>query len=60
MATIKKIKMFDENGTFAPEALLIINDSAFLAEMAYENRKKLKEVSLNLDAKDDEIIIIQN
>ena len=28
--------------------------------MAYENRKKLKEVSLNPDAKDDEIIIIQN
>ena len=52
--------MFDENGTFTPEALLIINDSAFLADMAYENRKKLKEVSLNPDAKDDEIIIIQN
>ena len=60
MATIKKIKMFDENRTFTPEALLIINDSAFLAEMAYENRKKLKKVSLNPDAKDDEIIIIQN
>lgn len=29
MATIKKIKMFDENGTLTPEALLIINDSAF-------------------------------
>ena len=29
MATIKKIKMFDENGTHTPEALLIINDSAF-------------------------------
>ena len=42
METIKKIKMFDENGTLTPEALLIINDSAFLAEMAYENRKKLK------------------
>ena len=60
MATIKTIKMFDENGTLTPEALLIINDSAFLAEMAYENRKKLKEVSLNPDAKDSEIIIIQN
>ena len=60
METIKKIKMFDENGTFTPEALLIINDSAFLAEMAYKNRKELKEVSLNPDAKDDEIIIIQN
>ena len=60
MATIKKIKMFDENRTFTPEALLIINDSAFLAEMAYKNRKELKEVSLNPDAKDDEIIIIQN
>ena len=34
--------MFDENGTFTPEALLIINDSAFLAEMAYENREKVK------------------
>lgn len=29
MATIKTIKMFDENGTFTPEALLIINDSEF-------------------------------
>ena len=28
--------------------------------MAYKNREKLKEVSLNPDAKDDEIIIIQN
>ena len=60
MATIKTIKMFDENVILTPEALLIINDSAFLAGMAYENRKKLKEVSLNPDAKDDEIIIIQN
>ena len=59
MATIKTIKMFDENGILTPEALLIINDSAFLAGMAY-NREKLKEVSLNPDAKDDEIIIIQN
>ncbi|MCI7447329.1 hypothetical protein [Campylobacter sp.] len=42
MTTIKKIKMFDENGTLTPEALLIINDSAFLAEMAHENRKKVK------------------
>ena len=39
MATIKKIKMFDENGIFTPEALLIINDSVYLADMAYENRK---------------------
>ena len=60
METNKKIKMFDENGTFTPEALLIINDSAFLADMAYKNREKLKEISLNPDAKDDEIIIIQN
>ena len=30
MATIKTIKMFDENGILTPEALLIINDSAFL------------------------------
>ena len=29
MATIKKIKMFDENGILTPEAQLIINDSAF-------------------------------
>ena len=29
MATIKKIKMFDENEILTPEALLIINDSAF-------------------------------
>ena len=29
MATIKKIKMFDENRILTPEALLIINDSAF-------------------------------
>ena len=57
MATIK---MFDENGILTPEALLIINDSAFLAGMAYENREKLKETSLNPDAKDDEIIIIKN
>ena len=28
--------------------------------MAYENRKELKKVSLNPDAKDNEIIIIQN
>ena len=29
MATIKKIKMFNENGILTPEALLIINDSEF-------------------------------
>ena len=29
METNKKIKMFDENGTFTPEALLIRNESAF-------------------------------
>lgn len=29
MATIKTIKMFDENVILTPEALLIINDSAF-------------------------------
>lgn len=52
--------MFDENGILTPEALLIINDSAFLADMAYKNREKLKEISLNPDVKDDEIIIIQN
>lgn len=42
METNKTIKMFDENGTLTQEALLTINDSAFLAEMAYENRKKLR------------------
>ena len=29
METNKKIKMLDENGILTPEALLIINDSAF-------------------------------
>ena len=60
MATIKKIKMFNENGKPTAEGQIIISDGAYLAEMAYKNRKKLKEVSLNPDAKDDEIIIIQN
>ena len=60
MATIKKIKMFNENGQPTPEGQIISNNGAFLAEMAYENRKKLKKISLNPDAKDDEIIIIQN
>ena len=52
--------MFNENGKPTPEGQIIISDGAYLAEMAYENRKKLKEVSLNPDAKDGEIIIIQN
>ena len=52
--------MFNENGKPTPEGQIIINDGAYLANMAYENRKKLKEVSLNPDAKDDEIIIIKN
>ena len=60
MATIKKIKMFNENRKPTPEGQIIINDGAYLADMAYENRKKLKKISLNPDAKDDEIIIIQN
>ena len=60
METIKKIKMFNENGKPTPEGQIIISDGAYLAEMAYKNRKKLKEVSLNPDAKDGEIIIIQN
>ena len=60
MATIRTIKMFDENGKPTPEGQIIISDGAYLAEMAYKNREKLKEVSLNPDAKDDEIIIIQN
>ena len=53
MATIKKIKMFNENGKPTPEGQIIINDGAYLAEMAYENRKKLKKVSLNADSKDN-------
>ena len=60
MAENKKIEIFNENGKPTPEGQIIISDGAFLADMAYENRKKLKEVSLNPDAKDDEIIIIQN
>ena len=60
MAENKKIEIFNENGKPTPEGQIIISDGAFLAEMAYENRKKLKKVSLNPDAKDDEIIIIQN
>ena len=60
MATIKTIKMFNENGKPTPEGQIIISDCAYLAEMAYENREKLKKISLNPDAKDDEIIIIQN
>ena len=60
METIKTIKMFNENGKPTPEGQIIINDGAYLADMAYKNREKLKEVSLNPDAKDDEIIIIQN
>ena len=60
MAENKKIEIFNENGKPTPERQIIINNGAFLAEMAYKNREKLKEVSLNPDAKDDEIIIIQN
>ena len=39
MATIKKIKMFNENGKPTAEGQIIIRDGAFLADMAYENRK---------------------
>ena len=60
MAENKKIEIFNENGKPTPEGQIIINDGAYLADMAYKNREKLKEVSLNPDAKDDEIIIIQN
>ena len=60
MAENKKIEIFNENGKPTPEGQIIISDGAFLADMAYKNREKLKEVSLNPDAKDDEIIIIQN
>ena len=52
--------MFNENGKPTPEGQIIISDGAYLAEMAYKNRKELKKVSLNPDAKDDEIIIIKN
>ena len=44
MATIKKIKMFNENGKPTPKGQIIINDGAYLADMAYKNREKLKEV----------------
>ena len=60
MAENKKIEIFNENGKPTPEGQIIISDGAFLADMAYKNREKLKEVSLNPDAKDDKIIIIQN
>lgn len=60
METNKKIKMFNENGKPTPEGQIIISDGAYLTDMAYKNREKLKEVSLNPDAKDDKIIIIQN
>ena len=60
MAENKKIEIFNENGKPTPKGQIIINDGAYLANMAYKNREKLKEVSLNPDAKDDEIIIIQN
>ena len=60
METIKTIKMFNENGKPTPEGQIIISDGAFLADMAYKNKKELKKVSLNPDAKDDKIIIIQN
>ena len=60
MAENKKIEVFNENGKPAAEGQIIISDGAYLADMAYKNREKLKEVSLNPDAKDDEIIIIKN
>lgn len=60
MAENKKIEIFNENGKPTPEGQIIISDGAYLADMAYKNREKLKEVSLNPDTKDDEIIIIQN
>lgn len=56
----EKIKIFNKNGKPTPEGQIIISDGAYLADMAYKNRKELKKVSLNPDAKDDEIIIIQN
>ena len=51
---------FYNNGSFNDKAMGLIKNGAYLADMAYKNRKELKKVSLNPDAKDDEIIIIQN
>lgn len=44
MAENKKIEIFNENGKPTPEGQIIISDGAFLADMAYKNREKLKEV----------------
>ena len=35
MAENKKIEIFNENGKPTPEGQIIINDGAYLAEMAY-------------------------
>ena len=63
MATIKKIKMFNENGKPTPEGQIIINDGAYLADMAYKDKTALVKLSQNqnngkeLTSKDGYIII---
>ena len=63
MATIKKIKMFNENGKPTPEGQIIISDGAFLADMAYKDKTALVKLSQNqnngkeLTSKDGYIII---
>ena len=47
MATIKKIKMFNENGKPTPEGQIIINDGAYLADMAYKDKTALVKLSQN-------------
>ena len=47
MATIKKIKMFNENGKPTPEGQIIINDGAYLADMTYKDKTALVKLSQN-------------
>lgn len=49
MATIKKIKMFNENGKPTPEGQIIISDGAYLADMAYKNEVELNNLSKPLN-----------
>lgn len=49
MATIKKIKMFNENGKPTPEGQTIISDGAYLADMAYKNEVWLNNLSKPLN-----------
>ena len=60
MATIKKIKMFNENGKPTPEGQIVINDGAYLADMVYKTRDDLKDLSVVPLDKDTDPIIIQN